>query len=74
MDSLDVTKAPVFVTFFDPRFKGLKFLTDNERTIVHNHVAELLQEVDSGKEDDQISIPPLKKHALDILLGDEDTQ
>lgn len=56
MDSLDVTKAPVLVTFFNPRFKGLKFLTDNERTIVHNHVAELLQEVDSGEEDDQISI------------------
>ena len=74
MDSLDVTKAPVLVTFFDPHFKELKFLTDNERTIVHNHVAELLQEVDSGEEDDQISIPPLKKHALDILLGDEDTQ
>ena len=74
MDSLDVTKAPVLVIFFDPRFKGLKFLTDNERTIVHNHVAELLQEVDNGEEDDQISIPPLKKHALDILLGDEDTQ
>ena len=42
MDRLDVTKAPVFVTFFDPRFKGLKFLTDSERAVVHDHVAKLL--------------------------------
>ena len=49
-----------FVTFFNPHFKGLKFLTDNERTIAHNHDAELLQEVDSGKEDDQVRIPSSK--------------
>ena len=78
MDSLDGTKAHVFVTFFDPWFKGLEFLADGEKAVVHDHVTELVQQVvdsDLNEEDKNSATndPPCKKKALDILLGDEDT-
>ena len=56
MDSLDGTEARFFFTFFDPRFKGLKFLADGEKTVVHDNDIELVQPLTSQKNHDRVNL------------------
>ena len=79
LDDLDITQPPLIVTFFDPRFKGLKFLTESQRKALIEYVIELVDKsrvsnesyVVEDEEIEDIAVPK-KKSALDVLLGEED--
>ena len=79
LDDLDITQPPLIVTFFDPRFKGLKFLTESQRKALIEYVIELVDKsrvsnesyVVEDEEIEDIAVPK-KKSALDVLLVEED--
>ena len=74
----------VLAAALDPRFKSLKFLTDDLKQLVKEEISQL-KELELGNpsyiasiEDERIlQSPPVKKQkqtALDILLGDDDSE
>ena len=72
-DDIDLYKSPALPSFFDPRFKGLKFISDEKKGLVKDHVLEMVQQVKLTSisiEEDDLHIPQ-KRTALDILLGDD---
>ncbi len=75
LDNFEITKPPLLVTFFDPRFKGLKFLSESQRKTLIDHVTMLVNESivnkDNNEEDldeSEVAIPR-KKTALDIQFS-----
>ena len=68
---IDLYKSPALPSYFDPRFKGLKFISDD---LVKDHVLEMVQQVKltsiSIEEDDLHST---KKDSFRYLeLSDEE--
>ena len=65
----DVRSPAVIAAFLDPRYKNLKFMTDDTREELLNYVAELLPEAESiRKEEDEEA--KNEWNILDCLMGD----
>jgi len=82
LDGIEPDSPLVLAAALDPRFKSLKFLTDDLKQSVREELSQL-KDKDCGnpnfqatvvKEKDSSTTPPAKKKktALDILLGDDD--
>jgi len=80
LDGLDATRVSVLATALDPRFRQLKFLTDEQRTVVKAELIKNTEELDASSQssdsaDTLAPAPPAtkrKKTAFDILLGAEE--
>ena len=83
-DGMEPNSPLVLAAALDPHFKSLKFLTDDLKQLVKEEISQL-KELELGNpsciasvEDDIIiQSPPAKKQkrtALDILLGDDDSE
>ena len=74
----------ILAAAFDPRFKSLKFLTDDLKQLVKEEISQLKELelrnpscIASVEDDIIIQSPPAKKQkqtAVDILLGDDDSE
>ena len=78
-DDIDLTSSPALLSALDPRFRGLKFLSDCDKESMKAYLLQLLekdsdqsQTQEKEKRDDRA--PPVKKTALDVLLGEEEMQ
>jgi len=72
-DDIDVTKPPAIVSAFDPRFKGLKILSDAKKQAMKDHLTSLVEQIEESVEEEEEDAPAsCKKSALDVLLGQDD--
>lgn len=80
LDGLDATRVSVLATALNPRFRLVKFLTDEQRTVFKAELKKITEELDASSQssdsaDTPAPAPPAtkrKKTAIDILLGEEE--
>ena len=79
LDSISTTKVSVIATALDPRFKQLKFLSEDEKEEVKAELVRRAAVLETSipvhvQSDDSTTPPPPKKSksALDILLGEDE--
>jgi hypothetical protein len=72
---IDILKPPALVSFFDPCFKGVRFVSDERKEQLKQYVLQLVKEVQLKELEVEIPQSPSKKRktALDILLDGYDS-
>lgn len=77
LESLDLCSPLVTASALDPRFKQLKYLTDEARDVVKQTIVSRMEQVTLHFIDESTDVPAKKSKkqtAIDILLGPEDEE
>ena len=80
LDGLDATRVSVLAIALGPRFRQLKFLMDEQRTVVKAELIKITEELDATSQSSDSADTPVpaprtpkcKKTDFDILLGEEE--
>jgi hypothetical protein len=78
LESLDPSSPLVLASALDPRFKQLKYLTNEARGVVKETIVSRMEKVTLDVIDESTDVTPAKKSkkqtAIDVLLGPEDEE